>query len=152
MGLDMYLAKRTYVKNWDHMKPAEKHKITTKGPEAASIDTKKISYIVEDAGYWRKANQIHNWFVNNVQKGEDDCKDYHVSNEQLEELLDVVKQVLKAPNKAKDLLPVQTGFFFGSKEYDQYYFQDLEYTKKLLEDLLKDPANMSADFYYHSSW
>lgn len=152
MGLDQYLAKKTYVQNWDHMKPKNKHKITIKGPNSANIDTKKISYIVEEAGCWRKANQIHHWFVTNVQNGNDDCKDYYVSHEQLEELLDLVKQVLKAPNKAKELLPVQSGFFFGGTEYDQYYFQDLEYTKKLLEDILKNPANMHADFYYSSSW
>lgn len=148
----MNLAKRTYVKNWDHMKPKDKHKITIKGPNAANIDVKKISYITEEAGYWRKANQIHGWFVRNVQDGNDDCKNYYVSYDQLKELLDTVKQVLKAPNRAKDLLPVQAGFFFGGEEYDQYYFQDLEYTKKLLEDILKNPANMNADFEYSSSW
>lgn len=148
----MSLAKRTFVKNYDFQKPEEKHEITIKGPLAASIDTKNISYITENAGQWRKANQIHKWFVDNVQNGHDDCKDYYVSHEQLEELLDLVKQVLKAPNKAKDLLPYQEGFFFGGTEYDKYYFQNLEYTKKLLENLLKDPASMNKDFYYSSSW
>lgn len=49
----------------------------------------------EEIGYWRKANQIHNWFVNHVQDGEDDC-DYHneVTKEILEELLDTCKTVL----------------------------------------------------------
>ena len=148
----MTLQKKTYVKNWDYMKPEEKHEITIKGPRASSIDTKKITYIVEDAGVWRKANQIHQWFVTNVQNGDDDCKDYYVSSEQLEELLDVVKQVLKAPNKAKELLPTQNGFFFGGIEYDQDYFKDLEYTKKLLEDVLNNPAAKNSDFTYSSSW
>ena len=51
--------------------------------------------IVEEIGYWRKANQIHNWFVDNVQDGEDDC-DYHkeVAKETLEDLLDICQQVL----------------------------------------------------------
>lgn len=51
--------------------------------------------IVEEVGYWRKANQIHNWFVENVQDGIDDC-DYHheVTKEILEELLDVCERVL----------------------------------------------------------
>jgi hypothetical protein len=44
--------------------------------------------------YWRKANQIHNWFVENVQDGNDDCKDYYVSRKQLEELRDTCKAVL----------------------------------------------------------
>lgn len=52
--------------------------------------------IISDIGYWRKANQIHNWFVTNVQDGEDDCGEYEVSKEQLEELLDICREVLAA--------------------------------------------------------
>lgn len=51
--------------------------------------------IKEEIGYWRKANQIHNWFVENVQDGEDDCH-YHdeVTKEVLEELLATCQKVL----------------------------------------------------------
>lgn len=51
--------------------------------------------IIEQVGYWRKANHIHNWFVENVQDGQDDCE-YHqeVTKEILEELLYVCKMVL----------------------------------------------------------
>ena len=51
--------------------------------------------IMEQVGYWRKANEIHNWFVENVQDGEDDCR-YHreVTREVLEELLDICNKVL----------------------------------------------------------
>jgi hypothetical protein len=44
--------------------------------------------ICEHVGYWRKANQIHRWFVENVQDYEDDCGYYEVDREQLEQLLD----------------------------------------------------------------
>ena len=54
------------------------------------------SDIVADLGYWRKANQIHRWFVENVQDGTDDCGEYEVSKEQLEELLDICREVLAA--------------------------------------------------------
>ncbi len=51
--------------------------------------------IMDQIGYWRKANEIHNWFVENVQDGEDDCC-YHreVTQEDLEELLNVCNKVL----------------------------------------------------------
>lgn len=51
--------------------------------------------ITEQVGYWRKANQIHNWFVENIQDGVDDCN-YHreVTEEDLNELLDICKRVL----------------------------------------------------------
>ena len=49
---------------------------------------------MEQVGYWRKANQIHNWFVENIQNGEDDC-DYHreVTEEDLEELLALCNKI-----------------------------------------------------------
>lgn len=52
-------------------------------------------YIMEEVGYWRKANQIHNFFVENVQDGEDDCS-YHneCTKEILEDLLDKCYKVL----------------------------------------------------------
>ena len=51
--------------------------------------------IMTEAGYWRKANQIHNWFVENIQDGEDDCS-YHreVTKEDLEELMDICHEVI----------------------------------------------------------
>lgn len=45
-------------------------------------------------GKWRKSNQIHNWFVANVQDGTDDCDEYWVSEKQLIELKEVCKTVL----------------------------------------------------------
>lgn len=50
--------------------------------------------ISEEVGYWRKANQIHNWFVENIQDGEDDCC-YHreVTKEDLEELLMLCERI-----------------------------------------------------------
>ena len=51
-------------------------------------------YDDDEVGYWRKANAIHKWFVDNVQNGEDDCGDYSVSKELLEELLNDCYTVL----------------------------------------------------------
>ena len=52
-------------------------------------------------GYWRKANQIHNWFVENVQDGIDDCGTYEVTEKQLVDLLNTCKEV-KANSKLID--------------------------------------------------
>lgn len=50
--------------------------------------------IMEMVGYWRKENMIHQWFINHVQDGIDDC-DYHneCTKEILEELLDICEKV-----------------------------------------------------------
>ena len=178
MGLDMYLEARKYVTRIDWTK------VPQKLPEGASYNdyltadyealrelfpaeltkhSEAGSHIAINVGYWRKANQIHGWFVREVQGGEDNCQDYHVERSQLEELLDLVTQVLDGDKEggtdtARKLLPVTGGFFFGNYDedegYDKWYYMQLEYTKELLTDILTAvPAdNYKYDFYYSSSW
>jgi hypothetical protein len=96
MGLDMYLTKHHYVQNWDHQKPEHRHTFVIKkgGKLRTDIKPERISYIIEQVCYWRKANAIHGWFVKNVQGGKDDCRDYHVAVEKLQELVAVCDEVL----------------------------------------------------------
>ncbi len=151
MGLDMYLEKRTYVMNWDHMNPKERHGITVKlgGVPRTDIKPERIKYIVEQVAYWRRANQIHRWFVENVQDGNDDCGHYSVGSDQLVELLGRCKSVLADHSVAEEILPTMYGFFFGSTKYDDDYFADLSETVAMLEPLLSDSDSY---FEYHSSW
>jgi len=101
-------------------------------------------------GQWRKSNQIHQYFVDNCQNGEDDCRLQYVRQEKLEELLDLCKQVLADHSKAEELLPTQSGFFFGDTEYNEYYYSDLSDTVEILENALKMGDDW--EFYYQSSW
>jgi len=150
MGLDMYLEKRTYVKQWDHQSAEEKHEVVvTKGGQPTNIDPKKVKYIIEEAGYWRKANQIHRWFVENVQNGVDNCGDYYVGSEKLTELLELCKKVEADHSLADTLLPSASGFFFGGTDYDEWYYNDITNTIAILEEALEDEQG---DFYYSSSW
>jgi len=150
----MYLSKRTYVKNWEHMGPDRQNKITVKtgGKSNRSIKTNRVSYIIEEVMYWRKANAIHAWFVENVQEGVDDCKEYWVGVEKIQELIDLCTKVVET--KDASLLPPQTGFFFGSQEVDDWYFIDLADTIKTLTEDLEHHRNTNAkgDYYYQSSW
>ena len=90
MGLDMYLYRKTHVRNWDHMRPEECHQITVKKNKKKHpwIIAKDISSITELVGQWRKANAIHDWFVQNVQNGIDECQESDVSLSHLQELYD----------------------------------------------------------------
>lgn len=159
MGLDMYLSKRTYVKNWDHMKPEERHEVsvTRNGTAVAHIKPERVKYIIEEVAYWRKANAIHDWFVKNCQDGVDECQETYVNRESLEELLGVITEILDAPEgeerdkKAGELLPPCAGFFFGSTEVDDWYYQDLEFTKTCLAEILAEPDEGDG-FIYQSSW
>lgn len=70
----------------------------------------------EEVGYWRKANQIHNWFVQNVQNMVDDCGVYEVSEEQLKELLDVCRKVLTACTMVPGKVHTGTRYMNGQTE------------------------------------
>src|SRR5690606_34112979 len=78
-------------KNWVYMKDEEKHEVTVQkgGFARKDVDSKKICEVVEEVGYWRKANAVHSWFVTNVQKGIDNCESHYVSKDQLKELLNI---------------------------------------------------------------
>ncbi len=103
-----------------------------------------------NAAYWRKANQIHKWFVDNVQRGEDDCGEYYVTNDKLKELLTTCRQALF--HKDPSLLPPQSGFFFGNTDIDEYYWSDIKNTIKQLDKLINLDEFDSLSFYYQSSW
>jgi hypothetical protein len=143
MGLDMYLNAKRYL--WDADKDT-KDKIAEALPEIKA----EVKTIIVEAAYWRKANAIHNWFVNKVQDGVDNCSEYNVTLEQLQDLVALCKKVLNNKEKALKLLPPTSGFFFGSNETDDWYWESLENTITQLEECLKWPAEW--DFYYHSSW
>ena len=100
--------------------------------------------------YWRKSNQIHQWFVTFVQDGLDNCQKHIVYRDRIEELRDLCVQVLEDNSMAEELLPNAEGFFFGSQEYDEYYFGDLQNTVEMLNRALELPETY--DLYYQSSW
>lgn len=103
-----------------------------------------------NVGYWRKANQIDAWFVENIQQGVDECQESYVSREHLTLLRGICDTVLKDRSKAPELLPTRSGFFFGSTEYDEDYFQDLVDTIKIIDVALTLPQDW--DFSYYASW
>jgi len=103
-------------------------------------------------GYWRKANQIHNWFVQNVQNGSDDCWEYEVTKSQLEELLEKVKICLDTPTRADTLLPTTSGFFFGNTDYDYWYFEQLKDTIDILNQVLSETTLDNEMIIYSASW
>ena len=151
MGLDMYLYKKNYIRQGDFYKPEFVNEVTVKtgGEIDKYIKPERITYVVEEVGYWRKANQIHRWFVENVQRGNDDCGSYWVSRETLEKLLELCKKVNDDNSLADELLPSASGFFFGSTEYDEWYFKDIDSTIQILKEALADKGG---DYYYSSSW
>jgi hypothetical protein len=180
MGLDMYLNKTLRVEgfkpeDYDKVDNAvhqhllrEEKPIETLDLEAATnlkgantllpalknrgSDTFIWYSIFEEAAYWRKANQIHNWFVEHVQNGVDDCGTYEVSKEALESLLETAGKVRLNTGAAEELLPTASGFFFGGTDYDEWYMQDIENTISMMVEVLERTDFKTDILFYHSSW
>jgi len=158
----MYLEARKYVSQYDFGKwtdrsgeiPTNEEYTSIKSlfPEQLTKHSDSGATIAINVGYWRKANAIHDWFVNNVQDGEDNCREYRVTTEQLQELRGLCEQVLADPDQAPDLLPTQAGFFFGGIDYDEYYFECVKQTKEIMDNILDSGHVDEYAFHYQSSW
>lgn len=153
MGLDSYLYRHTYVKNY-HGDNKHKVTVTINGEERKDVKPERVAYIVEEVGYWRKFHELHQWFVDNCGDGEDDCKPVYVDNEKIKELIKVLENTKKSFNKnhltgkVKVLTPIQN--------YD-YFLRDVEDAIKFFKDLIKEEEknnknNLFGDFYYRGSW
>ena len=154
MGLDMYLNKRVFIgANYEYRKVKGNINITMGEDDTPiNINFNKLDSIEEGIGYWRKANHIHNWFVENVQSGNDDCDTYSVSLKDLKELLNVCNKILEDSSLAEELLPRTQGFFFGSIEYDEYYYDSIRYTISVLKEAIEGFIPGITTYYYRSSW
>lgn len=183
MGLDMYLYRKSYVKNWDHYGPEQRHEITIKkGCDVRSdIKPKRITHIVEEVAYWRKANAIHRWFVEHVQHGKDECQESTVEVEQLRELVGLCKQVLATIETIEDDVADGTTYYPDGKVVNHshkgpvvaqkhiaktmlptqsgFFFGNTDYDERYLLDL-KDTIEQiepllddeDSEFTYHASW
>jgi hypothetical protein len=151
MGLDMYLTAKKYVSQYDNQDQALSTELMRHFPELAADQS--IQEVTVRVGYWRKANHIHKWFVDKCQEGKDDCGNYYVGPQQLAELKALCRQVLDFRHLAVDNLPTTGGFFFGDTGYDNYYFDSVEHTVKVIDSALKLlDADKGWDIEYHSSW
>ena len=140
MGLDMYLTAKRYIWQSDERDNGIQEKLN----EAMNGDLPegmRVNEVSVNAMYWRKANAIHNWFVEKCQNGIDECQETRIAREQLKKLVATCKAVLADKSKAHKLLPCASGFFFGNTNYDEFYFEDLEYTKGVLEKYMKEDVS-----------
>ena len=159
MGLDMYLAKKIFIGAQYPHRGIEGTFFITKTKEDGTKEEitfglKNLSEVEYNVMYWRKQNAIHKWFVDHVQKGKDDCGEHYVSLDKLKELVydcECALAEIKEGNSPEDIMPTESGFFFGGTAYDEWYIQGLSETVELLEDELAIENN-NADYYYSSSW
>lgn len=124
MGLDMYLTRRS----------------------------KKAADQEELVIYWRKENHIHAWLEERISNGYiENCVKYPVSKSDLVDLIHDCEHVLSHKEDAGTVLPREDGFFFGSQEYDDYYFESLRDTARLAREVI-DTTSENEELLYHAWW
>ncbi len=152
MGLDMYVRAEKYVSGYPHSHSQEEyeHLVEQFGVKEFVDPETPSGHVQFTVAYWRKANQIHSWFVRNVQDGEDECRPHYASREQLKDLRLTCMRVISDHKQAETLLAPAEGFFFGSYEINDYFFEQVKDTVEQLDRLLAMPEEW--DFIYQSSW
>ena len=170
MGLDQYLEARQYISKRDWLGT---EKVENKNYPI--VEAMTIPGVVDpDAGggitleytavQWRKANAIHRWMESELAGGElENLRDYPIDYDQLRQLRDECRAVIDAQVQKADVAEVaeeynllpQPGFFFGSYDMDDWYFEHLDYTILSINRLegagALDPEG-SVSFTYRAWW
>lgn len=178
MGLDQYLKATINLPDYeqlrDELKDENSERLskardtvnelvlqTEKTPEqgAFGVFTSPARIAVNiNIAYWRKCNQIHDWFnrlsQQKVNHDLENCEELEVSLEDLQRLISECQMVLENHDLAEELLPTASGFFFGSTEYGDCYFGVLQDTIDQLKPIVEKAAEASHfwSFSYHGWW
>ena len=89
----------------------------------------------EEVMYFRKENWLLPFFGY-----EDDCSDIVIDKYDVMRFIETAEKVLESrdPETADELLSVREGFFFGTDEYDDDYFNDVEGELEAFRECLEE--------------
>jgi hypothetical protein len=139
-----------YKKFCESMRPIEEVR-------AFFDDLQRFHYAEEDA-YFRKVNFIYHYFQ---PKLVDECA--FVTKADLEDIIERCDKILEGVDIRKEipyekidlameLLPTQSGFFFGSTDYDKWYFADVKDVRRQMKKLLRGFNEDTDVIYVVMSW
>ncbi len=160
-----------YLSAWDHDKsdqPARTREIlhiagldaiiTDESPSGSLAWQDDKVRVGAHCMYWRKANAIHAWFVDNCQDGVDECQKSPVHVEQLAKLRQVCVDAIASYDagdltKAREILEPRSGFFFGGTDIDEWWAEDTRRTIAEIENVVNAALKIGGvEFSYQSSW
>lgn len=104
--------------------------------------------------YYRKVNFLVKFFE---EKGMNviDQQEYIIEKKDAEDLLDRCEASLKNHSAAPKLLPTMSGFFFGTTDYDEQYFETVVNVRDFVRDTLlpefdklQDDEYLTFDIWY----
>ena len=159
MGLDITFYKAKRSKDNETKERLEEIRKALAAEYLKSIDERNSKLINEledekekinpwnEVAYFRKVNFLIPFFGY-----EENCSNIEIDKYQVEDLIEACKEVLANHDKASFLLPTQAGFFFGSTDYDDWYFDDVESVKTTFESILEDFGQEEDILTMHCWW
>lgn len=136
MGLDINVIKiaksmiKTITNSWkDYEKLID---------ELNDIDCENFEFLA----YFRKVNFLFEFFSGSLNEDETTAV---ITRGEMEELIEKCEFVLNNRDKASEILPTCDGFFFGSLDYDDYYFESVAKVLLSFQVILE---NYSDDYLY----
>ena len=136
MGLDINVTKiaksmiKTITNSWkDYEKLID---------ELNDIDCENFEFLA----YFRKVNFLFEFFSGSLDEDETTAV---ITRGEMEELIEKCEFVLNNRDKASEILPTCDGFFFGSLDYDDYYFESVAKVLLSFQVILE---NYSDDYLY----
>lgn len=112
-----------------------------------NTDTYELFHVSGAEHYYRKTNQIQNYFEEHFYEDGNDYEgsDYNnvvtkVDDLTIDDIIECIDNIESSENKeetAKEEFPTTEGFFYGSTEYDQSYFDTNNEFKNDLTELQK---------------
>ena len=100
-----------------------------------------------ESEYNKIMSEIEKDFFGFVEKNTDTCLDDYRGKSYYIELDEFTKQ-----NLLGNILPTTSGFFFGSTEYDEWYFKDVEDVRNKFSKLLDKIDWSNETLYMHCWW
>ena len=105
-------------------------------------------------GYFRTVNFLVQYF-SDLGFAVEHQTPFYITKDQVTELRNRCQIVLDNHDKAEELLPTMNGFFFGSTDYDEYYFGDVKQVLKYCEETLLpmfDELEDGGEGIYFTTW
>lgn len=125
------------AKNYDWKIRPYTDKILTLPELEEQLNKEVDDYWEQYDAYFRKVNFLFKYFEDRGKM----VDQYYafVEPEDVEDIIYKCEQVLKDKDqqKAHELLPTQNGFFFGSTDYDEWYFSDVKDCLRQMKQYLK---------------
>ena len=137
-------------------------------PEAEVYRTRMDELLApyDETNVWfgRKENHIHQWVIDAYNAKEAQAHQWIIDAHRItdtnteyilidpDELLGDLYTVIKNPESAPEVMPTSSGFFFGSTDYDKFYFEDVMALHKTLNAEKKQGYFNNHSFFYWSWW